>query len=305
MSTSPSLGRVTARSSAVLAVRDLQAGLSRTASLQTQLSSGRRISTWADDPAAATAAQRLRSQEADLASFAKSASDATSWLDATDSTLQTASSVLARVQELAVAAGGGALGTSSRDAIADEIDQLRDALVDVANGNHLGRPMFGGFTPSPLARDASGAWVWSGDGGEQQRQVAPGVVLPVNTDGTGVFGFDGAAGSDLFSALDALAAATRSGDAAALSAAQTQVVERADGLRSTLGSVGALSARVDRVQAQASVDAVTLAADRMRLESVDVASTVVELQQAENAYTAALGAISRTLQMPTLADLLR
>ena len=288
----------------------LAAGLSgarsRVEDVQAQVGSGRRVSSWSDDPGAASAAQRIRAQEADLASSVRQAGDAASWLSAADTALQDTSAVLTRAQDLAVAAGSGAIGDASRAAIAAEIAELRSAVATTANATHLGRPLLGGFTASPLTQDpVSGAWSWNGDGGQQRRQVAPGVTLSVNVDGAAALGFDGPPGTDLLSRLDALAAAVSSGDGAALRTASAGVDAGADRVRAVLGSVGASAARVDRALAGAALSATTLAGDRSRLEDADLADSITQLKAAETAYDAALGAVGRALRLPTLADVLR
>ena len=166
------LMRVTTSNVYLTSAAGLGAALGRVQEQSAKLSSGKSISKWSDDAPAAATAEALRAGEADLESFARSAADAKGWLDAADGTLQSMSSVLIRVRELAASAVNGSLSATSRAAIADEVAQLRDQLRDLGQTRYLDRPLFGGFggeTGSALATDARRAGHLRG----RQRAGAP------------------------------------------------------------------------------------------------------------------------------------
>ena len=286
----------------------LGGAMERVQRLQTQIGTGKAITRWSDDAPAATSAERYRSEEADWTSFQRSATDAKGWLGSADGTLQSMSSLLTRVKQLAVNASSGALSDTSRSAIAEEIEQLRTELRDLGNTTHLGRSMFGGFGAKALTTDADGVVTYAGDDGKVNRQVSPTITLAVNVtgDATGddLFGFGAGAGKDVFSVLTDLAAAARSGDTAALTAGQDALGGRqADVLRG-LAKVGGTTNRVDSAYEAGSVALEDLAQRRSQLEDVDMAQAVLQLNSAQAGYTAALGAASRA-NLPSLADFLR
>lgn len=295
--------RVSSLSQYLQTSQGLQSALGRVQQVQAQVSSGKTLTSWADDPASASAAERYRAEEADWATYQKSATDATSWLGAADGALQSMSTIMSRVKQLAVSAQSGALTTQSREAIASEIDQLRDQLKDLGNTTQLGRSIFGGFQPAALAQDAAGNITFVGDAGQVKRQVSPTVTLDVNVSGSSVFGFTAGAGQDVFSQLSALSAATRSGNNAAVSAAQTTLEARHDDILKNLAQVGATTNRVESSQSTGSLAVQDLASRRSAVEDVDLADAVMRLSSAQAGYTAALGAASRA-NLPSLADFL-
>lgn len=295
--------RVSSLSQYLQTSQGLQSALGRVQQVQAQVSSGKTLTSWADDPASASAAERYRAEEADWATYQKSATDATSWLGAADGALQSMSTIMSRVKQLAVSAQSGALTTQSREAIASEIDQLRDQLKDLGNTTQLGRSIFGGFQPAALAQDAAGNITFVGDAGQVKRQVSPTVTLDVNVSGSSVFGFTAGAGQDVFSQLSALSAATRSGNNAAVSAAQTTLEARHDDMLKNLAQVGATTNRVESSQSTGSLAVQDLASRRSAVEDVDLADAVMRLSSAQAGYTAALGAASRA-NLPSLADFL-
>ena len=186
----------------------------------------RRINKPSDDPVGSSTALRYRAYESDQASYSQSADDAITRLSGSDTALQDMSGALRKVRELAISATNTSLSPEAREAIGAEVDALRGELATLANSSHGGQALFGGHATTAVTRAEDGTWSYSGDDGQVQRRVAQGTVLAVNIDGRAAFGFDQPPGEDLLSVVDRLAAATRSGDLAALGAGQTALADR-------------------------------------------------------------------------------
>jgi flagellar hook-associated protein 3 FlgL len=288
--------------------RNLQTSLGKVQDLQARLSSGRRINVASDAPADAAAALRLRAEEEDWASYGRVAEDARAWLDTADTALQSVSAALRRVRELTLAAVNSSRSQTERDAIANEIDQLREQVRAAANTTYLGRSIFGGFAAAAV--DASGAWVgtpasMSDPPDRVLRQVSPTDVVAVNLDGRAVFGFDQGPGADLFSVLGRIAADVRAGDTTALAGADLAALDaRMSGIGEALATVGGRTNQVDAARERGATQIETLRRNRSNLEDADLAETVMQLQMAQAAYQATLGATAQ-LGLPSLADFLR
>jgi flagellar hook-associated protein 3 FlgL len=296
--------RVSSLSAYLTTSQGLGAALSKVQQVQQQVASGKALNRWSDDPAAASAAERYRAEEADWATYQKSSTDAKGWLGTADGALQTMSGIMTRVKQLAVAAQSGSLTGDSREAIAAEVEQLRDELRDLGNTTHLGRSLFGGFQSSALATDAAGNVTFAGDNGQVQRQISPTITLDVNVSAYDVFGFGAGPGQDLFGQLNALAAATRAGNNAAIAGSQTVLESRHSDILRGLSTVGAATNRVETAEGAGSMALQDLAGRRSEVEDVDLADAVVRLSSAQAGYTAALGAAARA-NLPSLADFLR
>jgi flagellar hook-associated protein 3 FlgL len=127
--------------------------------LQDQLTTGKRVNRASDDPAAAARAERA------LASIGRSetsqrAVDASKVLiTQAESTLGDAGNLLQRARELMVSAGNGSYGDAERKSIADELQQIREQLLSLANsGDGGGTFVFGGqgSTQKPFVDTATG-----------------------------------------------------------------------------------------------------------------------------------------------------
>ena len=151
-----SISRVTGRTMSNTALRGLQSSLGRTQDLQNQLSSGRRVNRPADDPAAAAASMKLRTERAASVQYQRNVEDSTGRLNMADSALTQISDRIRRAQELVLSANNGAIGAESRAAIAQELSSITSEVVDLYNTRWLGRPVFGGTTAGDVAVQPDG-----------------------------------------------------------------------------------------------------------------------------------------------------
>lgn len=292
--------RVTQGMMTTSSLAGLQNGLSRLASLQEHLSTGRVLNRPSDSPTDTTAAMRMRSSIADRQQYARNAADGKAWLGMTDATLSSMTDQLRRARELTLqGASTGAQGPAARAALATEVEQIREGLLQAANTRYLGRPVFGGITAGDRAYDATGAYV--GTPGAVTRTVGEGVRLRVDVDAAAVFGTTGAT---VFDDLDAVATALRAGDEPGIQAGLAALEVGLRRMTTAQTEVGTRYARIEHAQVQAGDDELNLSSRLAEVESTDLAKAVVELQLQEVAYQAALGATARVMQ-PSLLDFLR
>lgn len=292
--------RVTQNMLSRQALTGLQTGLGRLAKVQEQLSTGRIINRPSDDPTGATAAMRLRASVAAQQQYARNAGDGVGWLDRVDGTLSSMTDQVRRARELGLeGANSGAMGPQAREAMATEVDQIRQAMISDANATYLGRPVFGGITAGATAYAPDGTF--NGVSGAVNRTVADGVSIRVDVDGRQVFGPDG---SSLFDHLTQLSSALRGGDATAIGAAVGDLGVDADRITTTQADVGTRTSRIERARTAAGDAEVSLTSSLSEIENTDLPKAAVDLQLQQVAYQAALAATARVMQ-PSLLDFLR
>lgn len=110
----------------------------------TEISTGRRIGQPSDDPIGTARAMDFRSRTMEIAQYIDNSEQAISWLNCTDDALMTVTNYLQRVRELVVAGSNGSLTLEAREAYANEIDVIKDGLMQVANTTIDNRYIFGG-----------------------------------------------------------------------------------------------------------------------------------------------------------------
>jgi flagellar hook-associated protein 3 FlgL len=278
----------------------LQTALSRLSRTQEQLTTGRVLNRPSDSPADTTSAMRLRSKLADQEQYSRNIGNGLGWLSAIDTALQGSLGTVNRGRDLAIQAVSAAnQSAQARDAIATEVDQLRESLMSTANTTYLGRPVFGGITAGTVAYDASGTYV--GTPGSLDRTIAPGVKVAVNVDGTTAFGPPGA---DVFNELRELADAVRLGDLTTVQAKLGTLQAAHSRITTTLADVGVRQSRLDQADQTILDSKLQMTTALSDLENVDVAQATLDLKMQELAYQTALASTARLIQ-PSLSDFLR
>jgi flagellar hook-associated protein 3 FlgL len=292
--------RMTQRMMSQSAFRGMQTSLDRLAKVQEQLSTGKLINRPSDDPTGAVSSMRFRVSVAEQKQYVRNANDAVAWLNQIDATLSSMTDQVRRARDLALrGANEGSMGPQAREALAIEVDQIREGLLQTANATYLGRPVFGGITAGAQAYDQDGAFV--GVPGAVVRTVADGVRIRVDVEGPDVVGADG---DNIFDRLQELADALRSNDQDGIRAAAHALSADQARLTDVQSSIGARTNRVEQAQAAAGDAEMSLTASLAEIESTDLPRATVDLQLQEVAYQAALAATARVMQ-PSLLDFLR
>lgn len=157
--------------------------------IQEQVATGKRIVNPADDPTGATRALNLEKVIGSQEQFARNMDRAELALQTEENSLDQATNLLQRVRELTVQALNGTQTAESRKAIAAEIRQIEDQLLDVANAtNGSGEFLFAGSRSrsEPFVRDG-GEVQYLGDQTERLLQASESRQLPTNHTGLDVF----------------------------------------------------------------------------------------------------------------------
>ncbi|MFN8196543.1 MAG: flagellar hook-associated protein FlgL [Nocardioidaceae bacterium] len=277
----------------------MQGGLSRLARVQEQLSTGRVINRVSDSPADATAAMRLRSSIQDQQQYARNAADGSAWLNTADQALQNATDQVRRARDLALqGANSGSMSAQGREALAAEVDQLRQGLISTANTTYLDRPIFGGVTSGTKAYDATGAYI--GVDAPVVRAVANGVKVRVDVAGQTAFA---STGTSVFDDMTALSTALRANDTTGIRTGIDALKKHLDAISTVQSDVGARAKTVERADVMAGDTELTIKNRLSEIENTDLAAATVDLKLQEVAYQAALGTTARVMQ-PSLLDFL-
>lgn len=163
-----------------------QASLAKT---QQQLATGLRLTRAADDPLAAGSAVSIDRSIAQLERYGKNADALSNRLNLQEGALTEAGDIMLRLRELAVQANSSVLSPTDKQAIALEVEQLRESMLGIANtADGSGRYLFGGTQDdNPPFVAGSGGVAYVGDQTQRQIDVAPGLALDDVEPGSEVF----------------------------------------------------------------------------------------------------------------------
>lgn len=304
--------RITNAGISAAAQRNLQTAMQRLATAQTKASSLEAISKPSDDPAGTATSMAVRTETRANAQYSRNVGDAQGWLATSDTALSSATTALNKVRDLTATGANGSINASGRDAIAIELESLRDTLVDVANTRYAGRLVFAGTAdakgavtvePNTATEEKDDVIVgFTPSGGTVDRRTGANTTVRVDTDATAVFGPAKEGGDDVFSLISNIIKDLRSG--ADVSKHLESVDASMQKVRDAQTSVGVRHATVLAAESSLLDDAVVLEGRRSAVEDIDLGTAVLELKTQEVAYQAALAASAKVLQ-PTLMDFLR
>ncbi len=175
-------------------VTSMQNQTSAIMNTQQQISSGSRMTSPSDDPAAAAEALQVTQSKELNSQYASNQSSATSTLNLADGQLDSVGNLVQYVRDRIVQASTATLNDSDRKAIATDLKSQFAELVGLANGQDgLGQYLFsgnnGGTQPFTAAIAPPGSTVvtYNGDDGQRALQVSNSRQMPVNDAGSKVF----------------------------------------------------------------------------------------------------------------------
>lgn len=205
--------------------------------IYSRLSAGQKLLTPSDDPSGASQAILYQNALANMQQFDTARIYAKNALELEDNTLTSFGNILTKsLSEKIVAAGNGTLSDADRQAVATELQGIRDNMLDLANTkNSNGRYIFAGYDTGTAPFDKDGTYV-GGDTPITQK-VADSTEMQVGHTGDSVFMSNSP--DDLFAQLDR-----------AITALNTPITDDAgrEALKLTLDSVnGSIKKGIDNL----------------------------------------------------------
>lgn len=278
---------------------------------QLQLATGRKINKPSDDPVGITYGLRYRAELASNEQYQKNVDNAISWLEFNDTVLNQTGNVLQKVRELSVQAANGTNPQSALDSIKEEMGQLKEQLVDIANSKLNGKYVFNGqeYDKKPYdfpsnadgTSDTSGAASVTTDIGELQYMVGESVQLSINVTGTEVFG---SGQVSVFVLMDRISDALANGEYDKISDELDNIDSRMEKILSTRAEVGAKTNRIELMQGRLGDLEVNLTELQSKTEDANYAELIMRSKIQENIYNASLSSGAKIIQ-PSLVDFLR
>ena len=273
------------------------------AQLQEQLASGQRINRSSDDPIGARRAMGYRSVLKRNDHYLTAIRDAQIFTNAADSTLGIMTEDLLRVRELVLRGASGTLNPDQRNQLAIEINQIINAMVDVANATSGGRQLFGGSRTldAPFETTVVGDEIVSvqylGNDDELTVQIDATAHVTVSQPGSTVF--QGTV--DVFDVLIGIRDDLRAGDIDSLSNVRLgeldQISSQISQARAFYGStINRLIFNEDRIDG----NQITLQDVLSQTQDADFAELLTQINIKEVALQAALATTSRVIQASLL-----
>lgn len=292
--------RVTYNAIANSILKNLSNNLTMLEKLQSQLSSGKKIIKPSDDPVSTSRIMELRSTLNTNSQYNRNIDFLETELNVADKALQNLSSAFSRIRSLAVRGSSDSLSQEDRDAIAGEVNQIIDYIVQIGNTDIGGRYIFGGYktTSAPLER-IDDTILYKGDNNTRQIEVSNSVIIEASPSGKSLF-----IDTEMFDTLISLKNALLNGNTAYINNLIGKVDSIMDKIGSELSSLGARLNRVELTKDLLSDKSIRYTDLLSKQEDIEIEEVVLKLYAQQNIYQASLIAASRAIQ-PSLIDYLR
>lgn len=290
-------------------LRNLSSAQERVNDLQNQLSSGLKINKPSDDPVGIENVLRIKSTISSVTQWKNNADEALSVMNTTDSALGEMTSIMQRIRELSLQAATDTMTSDGKKAIGMEVDQLKQQIQDMANLQVGNKYIFGGTRTNqpPLPQ---GTTTWLGNDQDICYQVGNNENLPISVNGQTLFTTPMTGGpglltvlSDLSDMLNEVGAGVGS-TAEDISAKLADLDSNIDNMLALRADLGARTNRMTALSDHLDLTSINLTQNLSDIEDADPAKTIIEFQNQQNVYKAALSVGAQIIQ-PSLVDFIK
>ena len=159
-------------------------------SLQNKISTGKNIVQASDDPIGAVNLSGLQQVKERFGQYSRNADNAINRLTIADTALQSVTTLMVRAKELAIQAANDTFGAQDREALALELEEMKNEMFSVANStDSSGAFIFGGYhtNTQPFQKDNDLNIIYKGDRGTNAVSVSETRTIGTTLDGGSVF----------------------------------------------------------------------------------------------------------------------
>jgi len=182
--------RVSTNQTQQVAINSMLEQQEKLTKVQKQVATGKRIFKPSEDPIGAARIVDLKTNLKVNDQFQKNIDAARARLGVEESVLSNTVEVMQRIRELAIASNNASQTNETRQFISEEIDQLLEEVLDMANtADGAGEYLFSGSKANfrPFVNNANGEYHYQGDDTQRNLQIGPKRIITTSDSGTFVF----------------------------------------------------------------------------------------------------------------------
>jgi flagellar hook-associated protein 3 FlgL len=279
--------------------------------LQNQATSGQSISAPEDNPAGMAQALNLQAEDSAITQYTQNISTLQTRATISGNAMTSLQTIEERAGEIATAADGTST-PAELQADANQVTQLINQAAQLMNSKDGSQYIFSGTnsgqSPFTVGTDANGnvtAVTYSGNTSVAQSEISENTTMAVdvpgaNDTGSGARGLvsDSRYGADLFNHLISLQNNLLSGNTSAITSTDAPNLSKDDdNIIRQVANNGAAQTRLQAAAAFATTQQTGLQQSLSNVAGANLAQTLTNLTQAQNAYQIALQTSSQILQL--------
>ena len=262
-----------------------------------QVSTGLRVNSDSDDPAASAALVQLQAQAANIDQYTTNADSVVSQAQTADSVVTSVVSLLNQAVTLGTQGANSTSSTTARSAISQEVQGLLSSVVGLANTTYQGISLFGGTVSGQAAfvadSTSSTGYTYQGNSSVNRVSVGDSLTVQVNIPGSTLFTNSN---GNVLSALSGLATALTSGTSAQIGTATAAVTTALNYVTEQHTIYGNTINQLNSQETYLSQEQVTLTSRETSLVGIDAATAAENLSQTETANSSVLAAAAKVIQ---------
>jgi flagellar hook-associated protein 3 FlgL len=260
-----------------------------------ELSSGQKLNSPSDDPAAVASLVSIRTESSSVTQYLSNISSLKGSLQVADSALSSVVEELTSAESLGVKGASGTLTSANRQALAEQVQGIQQEMLQLANTSYNGEYLFSGTaTTQPYVADSTSASgvTYKGNSDIDSVEISEGQAMPINLPGSQLFS-DSA--NNVFQSLqDLYTALENDGD---VSSATTEVQNALSYVTTQRTFYGNSLDRLDNAQTFLTSEQTQLSTQESDILDADMAKAVTDLAQTETTQTALLSAGAKISQL--------
>lgn len=294
-----------------------------------RVSTGRKFSRASQSTAEAMKAFKIRRGLARIETYQSNINDVTGILDQAETTLLGIYDIITEAKASLVQGSNGTMSEDNRQTIASIFEKLQEQLLKLGNSNFADKYIFGGpnTTEAPFTVDASGKLLYNGvdvnsaevsteevfvDMGlgvshDASGKLQTNTAFSISTPGSKVMGWgvdaDGLP-NNIYNLLNEIIDDLKSGDLSKTDAYIKKLSECSDNVMVSIAGIGEKIKFVEFLNDRFESDKLNLQKKQSELEYEDYATALIEYNNTEFTYTAALQMGAKIIQK-SLLDFLR
>ncbi len=258
--------------------RSLASNLRNMSRWSNMLATGKKINSPSDDVSGMMKAMDYKVSINELEQYKRNIDEAEAHLSFADTTMSSVANALTRARELTIQASTDTQDTDARAAAAEEIAELRDQILSLANSKYRNRYIFSGYKTDTQSFDAG--FNYQGDSGKINVMIDRNATMAINIPGDQIFG---SGATSIMGTLDALynTLTDPTKTSADISAFIDDIDNAIDQVSNVRADLGARLNRLDDLKYNLDDRDVTLKTYLSEVEDTDIAQTVSEISKTE------------------------
>ena len=252
----------------------------------TRSTSGKKLNTLSDNPSDMAYVLTLRSKVDQINQFNKNIDTGINYLSSAETAINSTVNLIYRVISLAEQGASDTSQGQPREILAEEIDEIRNAILNYSNTQVMGKFMFSGSATDtePFTLNAgTGQIDYNGNDDEINIQADFSIQVATNIPGNQVFGGTGAPAGvvDIFQRLSDLRDHLNADDTVAIGNDISTMHEIVEQLNEALGQIGTRTAHLRQIKGMLRDFQNALKEKMSSLEDADMAKAISDLTKEE------------------------